>query len=607
MAGVLIRMRLALLRNSLRGDRAAGFVTGVVVGLLLATGTIAVAVLWPALLPMALAGWLMGWVFGPLFTGGGDETLRPEYFTMIPATSRRLTTGLLAGAFAGPAPAITMVALLSLPVHGWRYGPLAVLTGLVAAVLTLVTMVLLSRIVVASFGLLVRSRLSAVLAAIVTGTLLAMAGNGWALAVAFGMSDDTTWFETPARILPSGWGVAAVEAPWPFALGLPAANGLVIVLLWGAWSALLARRVVSATRGGVPRRRGGPRPFPRAGGARAVAAKELRTWSRDLTRINMLTVAFTYAVVFCFLPVAIGWWGLVPFAGVIAIVMSAAASANLYGTDGTALWLTLMTPGAERLDVRGRQLAWLLTVGPAAVLLSLAGTALGDQTWAWPWVLSLLPAVLGGAAGLVVLVAVTSPVPATDPHKRGGNPLSTGADEGGETALAWLMLFAVPATALPAAAAVLVHPWAGAPVGVATGALCAWWFGRIAQDRLETGGTELLNLMKHGTAPRHATPRASKPAPDLPLVHRIGVTFCYSLAWLPLFPQGLVPLVLKIVETQDPSWFLALHLPQAWQWPTIIFMISLGLAMHGYAILIPLRYPAKTEQQEQPAGRSAAA
>ncbi|MBN6054947.1 hypothetical protein JYK22_23625, partial [Nonomuraea sp. RK-328] len=596
-----------LLRNSLRGERASGFVTGVLVGLLLAAGTIAVAVLRPPLLSMALAGWLMGWVFGPIFTGGGNETLRPEYFTMIPTTPRRLTAGLLAGAFAGPAPVITMVALLSIPVYGWRHGPSAVLAGLMAAVLALVTMVLLSRIVVAAFGLLVRSRVSAVLAALVTGTLLALSGNGWALAVAFGTADDPTWAETLVRVLPSGWGVAAAESPWPVALGILAANGLVITLLWMAWAALLARRLVSAVRGGVPARRGRPRPFPLVRGARAVAAKELRSWSRDLTRIHLLVVAFCYAVVFVLLPVAIGWWGMVPFAGVIAIVISAGASANLYGGDGTALWLTLMTPGAERADVRGRQLAWLLTVGPAAVLLSLAGTAAAGQSWAWPWMLGLLPAALGGAAGLVVLVAVTSLVPATDPHKRGGNPLSTGADEGSETGLAWLMLVTVPATALPAAAAVLVHPWAGAPVGLATGALCAWWFGRIAQDRLETNGTELLNLMKHGTTPRAVRDRKGS-APDLPLVHRIAVVACHCVAWLPLFPQGLVPLVMKVVGAPARVWFLALYLPEPWQWPTIVLMISTGLLMYGYAFLIPLRYSSPVEEpRDGVAGRSAAA
>ncbi|GIH97034.1 hypothetical protein ACFFMN_36310 [Planobispora siamensis] len=590
MAVVLIRMRLALLRNSLRGDRASWFVLGTGAGLVLAVGTIVVAVLWPSLLPAALAVWLMGWVFGPIFTGGG-EVLRPEYFAMIPATPRRMAAALLAGAFASPAVLTTLVALISMVVYGWRFGPLAVLVALAAAMITLVTMVLISRVTVAVFGLLVRSRAAAVLAAFVTGTILALSGNGWALAVAAATA-DLSLAGTLVRLLPSGWGIAAIESSPPVALGILAASALAVVLLVSAWGALLSRRVTSAARGGVPARRRGPRPFPVVRGMHVVAAKELRTWSRDLIRVHLLSFAFFYAVVFTLLPVSFGWWGMVPFTGLIAVMMGAGASANLYATDGTALWLTLMTPGAERHDVRGRQLAWLLAVGPAAALLSVAGAAASGETWAWPWVAGLFPAVLGGAAGLVVLIAVTSPVPATDPHKRGSNPLNSGADEGGETGLAWLMLIAVPVTALPAAAAILIEPWAGVPVGVVTGALCAWGFGRIAVRRLTSGGTELLTLMKHGSAAGPAAREEETSAPDLPLGHRTAIIVCYCLAWLPLFPQGLVPMFFKLFGVQDRVWFLALYMPDAWQWPTITFMVSVGLLMYGYAILFPMRYKA---------------
>ncbi|MFG1612264.1 hypothetical protein ACGFI3_05875 [Nonomuraea wenchangensis] len=581
----MVRMRLALMRNSLRGDNASNLYTGVSLGLILAFGTIAVAVLWPAYLPITLAVWLSGWIFGPIFIGGGNEALRPEYFSMLPATPGRIAMALLAGAFAGPAPVVNLVALLSLPVYGWRFGPAGVLIGLVAAVATLVTMVMVSRVIVALIGLFVRSRATAAAVGILTGTAIGLCSNGWALLVALGGSDTAVWSEVLVRALPSGWGVAAVEASWPLALAILAGNAGVIALLLAAWSALLSRRVVSAARGGVPPRRGTPRPFPATSGARVAAAKELRAWWRDLVRIQLLATAFAYAVVTPLLLVTIDVWVMFPFAGLIAIVMAAASSANLYGADGTALWLTLMTPGAERADVRGRQLAWFLIVGPAAVALSLAGTFVSGETWAWPWVLGLLPALLGGGAGVIVLLAVTSLVPGTDPHKRGGNPLSTGADETAETSLAWLVLVAVPATALPTAGAILLDPWAGIATGVLTGVLCAWGFGRIAYRRLESHGIELLNLMKHGPAPKADKPTTA----DLPIQHRIGVTICYTIAWLPLFPQGLVPMVMKIIGIQDRSWFLALHLPPIWQWPTIIFMIALGLLMYGYAVLIPMR------------------
>ncbi|MET8000806.1 hypothetical protein [Nonomuraea glycinis] len=580
----MIRMRLALMRNSLRGDNAANLYIGVSTGLILAFGTIAVAVLWPAYLPLTLAAWLSGWVFGPIVIGG-SEALRPEYFSMLPAKPGRIAVALLAGAFAGPAPAVNLIALLSLPVYGWRFGPAGVLIGLAAAVTTLITMVMISRVIVALIGLFVRSRATAAAVGIGAGTAIALCSNGWAPVAALGGTDTTAWSQVVLRVLPSGWGVAAVEAPWPLALAILVAGTGVIVLLLAVWAGLLSRRVVSAARGGVPPRRGTPRPFPITSGARIAAAKELRAWWRDLVRIQLLATAFSFALVFPLLLVTIDVWIMVPFTGLVAIVMAAASSANLYGSDGTALWLTLMTPGAERADVRGRQLAWLLIVGPAAVVLSLAGTLVSGEAWAWPWVLGLLPALLGGGAGIIVLLAVTSLVPGTDPHKRGGNPLSTGADETAETSLAWLVLVAVPATALPAAGAILLHPWAGIATGVLTGALSAWGLGKIAYRRLENHGIDLLNLMKHGPAPQADKPTTA----DLPIQHRIGVTISYAIAWLPLFPQGLAPMVMKILGIEDRVWFLALHLPPIWQWPTIIFMIALGLLMYGYAILIPIR------------------
>ncbi|MGW3363997.1 hypothetical protein ACWDOR_13715 [Streptosporangium canum] len=581
----MIRMRLAIMRNSLRGEDAANLYTGISLGVLLAFGTIAVAVLWPAYLPLTLAAWFSGWIFGPILFGGGSEALRPEYFSMLPATPGRIAAALLAGAFAGPAPAVNLIALLSLPVYGWRFGPAGVLIGLGAAVTTLITMVMISRVIVGLIGLFVRSRATASAVGIAIGTAIALCSNGWAPFVALGGTDAAAWSQVLVRALPSGWGVAAIEAPWPLALAILLAGAGVIALLLAAWAVLLSRRVVSAARGGMPTRRGAPRPFPAVSGARITAAKELRAWWRDLVRIQLLALAFSYAIVTPLLLVTIDSWIMVPFMGLIAIVMSAASSANLYGADGTALWLTLMTPGAERADVRGRQLAWLLVVGPVAVVLSLAGPLVSGQAWAWPWVLGLLPALLGGGAGIIVLLAVTSLVPGTDPHKRGGNPLSTGADETAETSLAWLVLVAVPAVALPAAGAILLHPLAGIVTGVLTGVLSAWGLGKIAYRRLESHGIDLLNLMKHGPAPQADKPTTA----DLPIQHRIGVTISYLIAWLPLFPQGLVPMVMKIVGIEDRGWFLALHLPPIWQWPTIIFMIVLGLLMYGYAILIPMR------------------
>ena len=44
---------------------------------------------------------------------------------------------------------------------------------------------------------------------------------------------------------------------------------------------------------------------------------------------------------------------------------------------------------------------------------------------------------------------------------------------------------------------------------------------------------------------------------------------------------------MKLTETPTRSWFLALYLPDAYQWPLIAAMIALGLAMLAPASASP--------------------
>ncbi|MFC4057093.1 sensor histidine kinase [Planomonospora corallina] len=64
----------------------------------------------------------------------------------------------------------------------------------------------------------------------------------------------------------------------------------------------------------------------------------------------------------------------------------------------------------------------------------------------------------------------------------------------------------------------------------------------------------------------------------------------WGLAWLPLFPQGVVAMVMKLTETDDRSWFLALYLPEPWQWPVIVFNIVLGVLMYAAPTLVLIQH-----------------
>ncbi|NUS07691.1 MAG: hypothetical protein HOV97_34585 [Nonomuraea sp.] len=585
-ATTLVRMKLAILRHSMTGQRGSMTASAGTLGVLLAAGTIFLAFQDGDWLAAAYAVWMLGWIIGPVFSGGGDETLRPEFFTLLGLGPRRLAAGLLVSAFVGVAPAISLLALAGLVVAGARQGVavdggeavgqaagVAVLVAVPAMVLQLAVFVLLSRVAVAVLGLALRSRVGAIGAGLVNGMILALLGQGWVFAVALGQGTDR--IPEFVRYLPSGWGLLAVRGDfWAVA-----AMVVLIVLLLGAWAALLSRRA-GANR---PSTRG-RRPMRAATADDAVVAKELRTWSRDLVRNHQLTFALAYGVFFAAAPLVLGIAAMLPLAGPIFIMMAAAMTANLYGTDGTALWLTLMTPGAS--DVRGRQRAWLLTVGPVAVLLAVAFTWVSDGPW--PLVLAGTIALLGGGAGLVPLMSVYALVPGTDPLRRGGNPLRTSEDDSALTGLAYLMLLLVGITGAPAVVAAVLYGWWGVAVGAVTGVLAYWGLGLLAQRRLTAQGPELLQLMRTGRRTGKQQSSMFK-LPDMPKAQQVVVAVCWALGAIPLIPQGILAGVFVANGQLRHSWFLATYMSPGLRWPTAVGMMAIGVTMYGLGLWIPYR------------------
>jgi hypothetical protein len=56
------------------------------------------------------------------------------------------------------------------------------------------------------------------------------------------------------------------------------------------------------------------------------------------------------------------------------------------------------------------------------------------------------------------------------------------------------------------------------------------------------------------------------------------------MCWIPLVAQGLAPLIVKASGGTYRSWFAALYLPGALQWPAIAVMFIAGFAMLGIAL-----------------------
>ncbi|MCD0452967.1 hypothetical protein LO762_27860 [Actinocorallia sp. API 0066] len=560
----MARMRVAILRHTLTGAQGEMAASGVFLGAVLAAGTLFVAVTADApLLAAVYALWMAGWILGPVAMGGGDETLKPEHFAMLGLRPLRTASGLLTAAFAGLAPMVSLVALLGLVVFGIREGVVGALLSLPAALLTLVLFVLVSKVATGLLGLALRSRLGAIAAGVLNGTLLAGLCQIWVFLALFEESGvpGIVWY------VPSGWGVRAVQGE---PLALVALAGLNLLLLC-LWALLLSRRTGAARTFGRPRR-----PIAARTASGAVLAKELRTWTRDLARAHQLAFALSFGVCFGASPVLLGWDGMLPYAGPIFVVMAAAMTSNLYGTDGTVLWLTLMTPGND--EVRARQWAWLLVMGPVAAVVTLGGTAIAGGPW--PVALALLFSLLGGAAGLVPLISVYGLVPGTDPHKRAGNPLRTSEDDGGLTGLAYLMLGLVSATCVPAVLVALRHGWPGVVLGLATGVLCFVLFGRLATARLRSHGPDLLHMMRTGRRP--ARPTAA--AVPLSAPRQLLVWMAFAFGSIALFPQGIVATVFVALGMSEHTWFLATYMPSPFGYPTSIAMTLLGASLYAFAI-----------------------
>ncbi|MCP2330597.1 hypothetical protein [Actinoalloteichus caeruleus] len=141
--------------------------------------------------------------------------------------------------------------------------------------------------------------------------------------------------------------------------------------------------------------------------------------------------------------------------------------------------------------------------------------------------------------------------------------------------------------------------WLAVLVGVATGALYTWGLGGLAHRRLAGGGAGLLQLMRSGHRIATARPAApasgQSPADGRPQASGAGwptvaLVACFVLCWIPLLPQGVVPMILKLVGSDVRSWFLALWMPDHLQWPVIIGMMVLGLGILATGFVIAAKY-----------------
>ncbi|RKS04718.1 ABC-2 type transport system permease protein [Nocardiopsis sp. Huas11] len=518
MALLLIRLKFAIQRHSTSFSRILAI--ALVVGGTALTWYLAVAAgsdrVRSELLMLAFAVWAAGWMLGPTIANG-TGVLRSQYFSLLPLDRRRVGWLLLVTVFVDIGPVVTLAAMGVLVWHALALDPAAAVVAVPGMLLLWVFVISLSRLVFRALGAAMRSRLGVEIASVQWGLILAGLFFGWmavqpAVSAAGGLVREglgggaVTWV---LALLPTSWPVLAIEA---FAAGDTAGAlarlglfALVTAALVVATSLLLAPTV-------RPR---GTRRRSRPLGARvmtrrsllpdtplgAVVGKELRQWWRDPWRGLEVRAALWAGLFTGLLTLSSGDYAVItPFAGVIGAFVMALATANMYGHDGTALWLTVIGQDRAtlRADVRGRQIAIALLIVPASALLSVVFIVATGSHWAWPYVVSGLLALFGAGSGLSLLLSVVAVSPGVDPQLR-----VDANDSGDNQVQVWLSLPALPVLCAPTALALVFAapagvPWLAVPVALANGVLAAWWLGRVAYRRLEARLPETFARIRYG-------------------------------------------------------------------------------------------------------------
>ncbi|MEU4625086.1 hypothetical protein AB0G04_34570 [Actinoplanes sp. NPDC023801] len=608
MGGVLIRIKLSVIKNSMTGGRAAWMVVGAILGLLSAAATIWLTLVdipnqevLGDLLACVFVMWMLGWLIGPLW--GGSAVLQADHFSLLPVPRRKLAVGLLAAAFVGITTAVTALAFVALITYGARQGVTPALVAVPMAVLQLVFVVLLSRVAYGLFGMVAASRAGAVITGLLFAAMLVLTQSGWMIVVAIMYSDIlTTGFSvtmtTTLRAIPSSWGIVAVDAAgrgdWLLVLAPAVGLALLCGLLLLVWSVEL----------GNPRRarvtiRGSAGKAPTAGGVLggstgAVVRKELRTWWRDPLRTTTAIVPIFWALGTVLLPLTFDARILLPWAGPALALFAITSACNLYSQDGTAIWQTLAM-GTERADVRGRQWAYLIVFAPLSIALSIGFTWWSGYTWAWPWVAATVPALLGGGAGLIIYSSVFAMVPGPDAHKRPSNPLERADTTGQSQVLFWVgTLLAVPGLGVVFLGERLDMPWltwAGLPVSLLIGVIAGWGLGRAAITRLVSDGSDMLHTLRSGRAAVKQTAAAKKGSTVEGLYWAFGAIL--------LIPQGVIPLVFILTGVEVKSWFLAMYVPPRWGVPVAVVSILAGIYLFARIVKIKIDNRAAAQPSEE--------
>lgn len=460
MVGLIVRLRwrlwsrlvqhnIGLLVATIIGAVSGLGVTVLAVGLLIALRSTAIE--WRAAVVAAFALMTFGWTALSVLGGAADSTVDPGRFALLPVRPRELARGLLAASLTGIPPVLlTIVALTS--VITWSQSLATAAAALVAAVLGVLTTVLLARVAAAALGGVMRSRRGRMVSALAI-SMLALLPAVSSLYIgrpstaaqlgdidALGVARTLGW-------TPLGWGWSL---PVHVALGEPAAAVAAALLaltliagLWRLYEHLVARTLTTPlTSVGSQRIRGRSLilRWARFGPVGAIAARRLAMWRRDgrLVTIGIQSMIMPVILVSQALVTGLSWTAR--FALVMLAVFAGLQLLNDLAFDGSAWAMHLQAGTAGWEDRLGRVIAALIVYVPLLAALYALLAALDMITDGGRWLAYVLVG-LGSSLGSAAVIGAVLPGNAPPP---GGNPFASTTGMGTQGMLAGLAALAIP-------------------------------------------------------------------------------------------------------------------------------------------------------------------
>ncbi|MCC3296900.1 transporter [Arthrobacter caoxuetaonis] len=518
MVAHLLRLKLILLRNSLR--RSPWQIVGIVFGALYGIGilTMLIGALFflgltdPALARTAVilggSAVLLGWGIIPVLATGVDMTLDPARFVTFAIPMRQMLAGLALGSLIGVPGLVTLLASLAQAFSWWQH-PAAVLAAVPAALVAVLSCVVLARTTVAATTSLASSRrfkdvagLVAIVPLVLLGPIFGISATGFAASgdFLFDLAEGLAWtplgaaWAIPGDIVLGNTGTAAVR----FVIAV----AFLVFITW-AWKALLARALVTPAHNAAARRGAGKLGFfarMPATPAGAVAARALTYWVRDPRYSASLILIPALVAIMVFVgfqggegipPVVLGLGPLVAF--LLAFGISADIS-----YDNTAFALHISTGVSGTADRAGRAVACAVFALPATLAAAVLPPVLVGRP-------EDIPALLGLSVGLLLsglgLSSVFSARYTYNVPLPGENAFKTPPGSTGRTMLVQFIWMAVQfVIALPLLAPAVAYlfgagplwGWVALVVGVLYGAAAMIMGIRIGGRWLDRRAPEVL-------------------------------------------------------------------------------------------------------------------